>query len=212
MAFIRNAPTDLDMNNFISSLNQMGGIAKLARFIVTVSPVGDNNPLIQRYSTEQFRGMMYACFQAEFPGRGFQTFSTRYNGPEQIYPYNTEYSKCSLTFICRNNSVERKMFDDWQDLINPTTTFNFAYPENYYSDINIYHYSEYAEKSIVDKASSQLNYAWALRKAWPSLVKPQPVTWMDQEFLFLEVEFTYRYWDRSNWVDETPVRVVTPNI
>ena len=117
MAFISNAPSDLDLTKFVGSLNSMGGIAKLARFIVTVTPVG-NNPLSQKYDTNQFKGIMYACFQAEFPGRGFQTLSTRYYGPEQIYPFNTEYSKCSLTFMCRNNSVERMLFDDWQNLFD----------------------------------------------------------------------------------------------
>ena len=197
-----NAPSKLGLDNFVSSLDKMGGIAKLARFAVQIRPIGTDNALTSYNSV--LPDMIYACFQTEFPGRGFNTFSTRYYGPEQVYPYNTKYGTADFTFICRNNSIERKLFDDWQDAINPTSNFNFAYPSKYYCDIVMYQFSEIgiAANEKEDAGASTINYAWTLRKAWPSLVKPQAVTWMDTDFLFLQVEFTYKYWDRSTSIGE----------
>jgi hypothetical protein len=190
-----NKPTRLGLDYFQSSLNDMGVISKLARFAVQIKPIGSNR-LTSRPYYSQLNNLLYACYATEFPGRGFDLLSTRYYGAPQTFPINSKYGTAAFSFICRNNSLERQVFDDWQSIINPTTTFNFEYPNSYYSDIVMYHYSEIGEPNRPQNSSElQLNYAWTLRKAWPSLVKPQPVTWMDTDFLFLEVEFTYRYWD-----------------
>lgn len=44
-------------------------------------------------------------------------------------------------------------------------------------------------------------YGWTLRNAWPILVAPQQVTWQDQDILRLQVTFTYRYWDRKDFMN-----------
>jgi hypothetical protein len=215
-----NKPTRLGLDYFQASLNEMGGISKLARFAVQIKPIGSNKIVNQPYYSK-INQLLYACYAAEFPGRGFDLLSTRYYGPSQTFPINSKYGTAAFSFICRNNSMERQLFDDWQSVINPTSTFNFEYPGNYYSDINIFHYSEIGEPNRPQGSSElQLNYAWTLRKAWPSLVKPQPVTWMDTDFLFLEVEFTYRYWDYGDkasaageWYGDTnPPTPTPPNV
>ena len=43
-------------------------------------------------------------------------------------------------------------------------------------------------------------YGWTLRRAWPILVSPQQVTWQDQDILRLQVTFTYKNWDRENFM------------
>ena len=191
-----NAPTDLGINTFRGIQDGHGGPAKIARFMVQVRPIG-SNVLSSKPYFNKIADLKYACYQAEYPGKGFDTLTARYYGPPQVFPVNSKYGTSVLTFICHNSSLERQVFDDWQDAINNTNNFNFAYPETYYADIVIYHFSEEGNSTSATDGGLQLNYAWSLRKAWPSLIRPQPVTWMDTDFLFLEVEFTYRFWDRD---------------
>ena len=201
MANFPNAPQNLSLESFRASLDQMGGVAKAARFVVQIQPIGADNALNQKYSNN-LTNLMYACFAVDIPGRGFDVFSTRYYGPKQDLPFNSEYDDAvSLSLICRNGTgpngfSERAFFDDWQDLINPTTTFNFAYPSTYFCDVRILQFSEHANNEKT--GGSKLNYGWTLRKAWPAAVKPRPVTWMDTDFLYIDVALKFRYWDRSD--------------
>ena len=141
-----------------------------------------------------------------FRSRGFNVTETRYYGPSMSFPNNTMYGgAATMSFICRTNSPERMFFDEWMDLINPTSTFNFEYPSNYWGEIDIYQLSEFGTgntrtaKDPTVKLSQQAAYAWTLRKVWPTLIAPQQVTWADQDVLRLQVTFTYKYWDRPGY-------------
>lgn len=194
MANIRqsNLPQKLNMDDFISALDNLGSVAKSCRFIAKIMPNSDT--LKSRLpNSDDFH---LICDAAEFPGRGFNVTEARYYGPTRVFPNNTVYdSGYNLSFICRSVSRERQFFDDWMNFINPVNDFNFAYPNEYYADIGIYQLSEY---SGLSQNSDKPNYvyAWRLRNAWPTVVNPQQVTWADSDILRLQVTFTYRYWDR----------------
>ena len=209
MAFNNNntAPRNLDMNTFRSQLDAYGQVAKSARYVVRITPTGST--LRSKLATDA-QSLIYACDAFEFPGRGFNVTEVRYYGPAQSFPNNVLYSPSNASFICRNDSIERQFFDDWMDIINPTSNFNFDYAENYWADIDVFHYHEIgqlAEGTPLVLSQDELNkrstdpkpiYAWSLRKVWPTLVAPQQVTWADQDILRLQVTFTYKYWDRPN--------------
>lgn len=186
---------DLNMGRFRSVLDKGGSVAKGCRFLVTI-----RIPQAMQQRIKTFSGDMdYLCEAADFPGRGFSVAQSRQYGPSQVMPVNTEYQPMTLTFICRADSSERRFFDDWLDYINPVNNFNFEYPENYYSVINIY---QYAEWGTVGQSrppfTPQITYNWRLNKAWPTLIGEQGVNWVDQEYLRLQVTFAYKYWDRPN--------------
>lgn len=188
---------DTSLLRFRGILDNGGTVAKGCRYIVTITPPGD---LIQRDSGRRYKEMDYLCESASFPGRGFSVTQARYYGPSQVFPTNAEYEPMSLIFICRADSTERRFFDDWLDYINPVNTFNFQYPNKYYSTVDIYAYSEYAREGSGDAKGllPNITYHWRLNKAWPTLVADQPVNWADQEVMKLQVSFAYKYWDRPN--------------
>lgn len=204
-----NAPTQIDINTFRSQLDTYGSVAKGCRFAVKISAAG--NKLSNLLSTEKSRDLIFVCDAAEFPGRGFNVTDMRYYGPSQAFPNNVLYGPANFSFICRTQSMERKLFDDWMDLINPTTTFNFEYPSEYYSKIEIFQYAEYGTGDVTyspgnngnvkssgsQNVKSQAVYGWTLHKAWPTLVNAQAVTWNEPDILRLQVTFNYKYWDRS---------------
>lgn len=191
----QNGIKDLDIQKFRSVLDTGGSAAKACRFLVAIRPP---------QSLKSFPGdLHYMCETADFPGRGFGVTQARYYGPAQVFPNNTEYQPLALTFMCRADSRERRFFDDWLDFINPVNTFNFEYPNNYYSEIDIYQYSEWGRGSG-KKPTPNISYSWKLHKAWPTLVNDQATNWADQDILRLQVTFAYKYWDRPNLISGNP--------
>ena len=141
---------------------------------------------------------MLLCEATELPGRGFDISEIRYYGPSQFIPRNSKYSDShNLTFICRQDSYERQLFDDWLEIINPSNNYDFNYPNQYYSQIDVYQLAEFANTGRAGLATEpRAVYQWSLQKAWPMAVNPQPVTWGSQDILKLEVTFAFRNWIR----------------
>lgn len=218
-----NPPTQLDMEKMFSSLNANDSVAKGCRFIVRINL---SAPLLQqlRYQDQITSHLLYACESTEFPGRGFQTTEVRYYGPKQLMPNNTIYGEgINMSFICRSTSLERQFFDDWMDIINPPTSYHFKYPNQYYTDIEIFHFAEYGSlrEALVgesvrgiprtanpqNKYTPEPIYGFKLLKAWPSLVAPQQVTWVDADILRLQVTFSYKNWTRQGDSEKVADRV-----
>lgn len=208
-----NAPTQLELSNMIGSLDQNESITKGCRFVVRINI---SAPLLTRLNNASSIGnsLLYACDSAEFPGRAFQTTEIRYYGPKQMFPGNTTYGDgTNMSFICRSKTIERQFFDDWMDIINPPTSYHFKYPNQYYTDIEIFQYAEFGSLSgslvsesfqgIPRSANPQNKYvpepiyAWKLMKAWPMAVLPQGVTWADSDALRLQVTFAFKNWVRQ---------------
>lgn len=200
-----NFPLKLNMNNMISSLDGNNSVTKGSRFVAQINPTGSLFRQLDYWSTIN-ENLIYACDSAEFPGRAFNVTELRIYGPRQLTPSNTLYGDgISLSFICRAETKERQFFDDWMELINPTSSYHFKYPEEYYAEIDIVQYAEYGEGSTTPtvpndptvKYNPKPIYAWKLYKAWPTLVAPQAVTWADSDILRVQVTFAYKKWKRT---------------
>lgn len=193
------APTQLELQYFLGNADDFGSFLKSSRFIVRILPAGSSKiaGLLSSYG----RDLMYLCEAAEMPGRGFESIDVRYYGPNQKFPFQTRYEDINLTFICRSGGIERKIFDDWLQIIHPTNSFNFEYKENYRSTIDIFQYNDL----MIDMMNPDPEpiYSFTLKDAFPILVNPQPVTWADAEFLRLAVTFTYTSWSRKG-IDKEP--------
>ena len=197
---IQDAPAPLDMGTFRATSDRYGSLAKSCRFAVRILPTSINSPLMIGAYKDIFRDLIYLCEVAEYPGRGFESMSYRYYGPEQKQPFQSKYEDINLTFLCRTESPERQLFDDWMDLISPINTYDFNYKDDYACQIDIFQYSDFANSNT---RSPKAEYMFSLKDAWPVLVSPQQVTWADDQFLRLGVTFTYTKWMRGG-LDPTP--------
>lgn len=182
----------LTVQDFKSVSDKYEGLAKSARYTVFFK-LGRSIMSQLGYQTLA-NDLAYLCESTELPGRGFmQIDNIRYYGPSFKLPFQTSYEDITFTLLCRNKSVERQMFDDWMEIINPTNTFDFRYRDQYACEIDIFTYGEVPGPTGTAPKSE---YCFTLRNAWPVLINPQPVTWADDNVQRLGVTFTYEKWVR----------------
>jgi hypothetical protein len=187
---ISGAPENLDMQTFRSISDDYGGLVRSARFAAVIRPQGQFivglSPIIS--------DLPYLCEVSEIPGRGFMNIDLRYYGPNFKLPFQSQYEDINMTFLCRANSLERQFFDDWMTVINPINTWDFNYRDDYEAEIDIFQFGEVGEDSQSTGPTAQ--YKITMRNAYPVLVNPQPVTWGDDQFQRVVVNFTYTSWYR----------------
>lgn len=190
----QNPPANLNMVSFLATLDRLGSVAKQCRFAARILPAGGPNNILAANGMVQFMNEMTLLIEAtELPGRGFDYNETRYYGPSQYFAKNTKYGgSIEMQLICRTEGFERQFFDDWMQIINPVSSFDFNYPKEYYGEIQIFQLAEFGLFPSMPKPI----YQWSLHQAWPMLVNPQPVTWADTDVLKLKVQFAYKYWSR----------------
>ena len=138
-----------------------------------------DNPSMSRYLALQ-------CEAADLPGKSIITADAKIYGPGFKVPYQTQYNETSLTFLCTNEFFERKLFDKWLESIMPTDTNNLRFPKGknsrYLTNIKVVQYDEFIRQI----------YAVELMDAFPIGVSAQPVSWGEEGFHRLTVQFAYQ--------------------
>lgn len=131
------------------------------------------------------------CENAELPGRTLQTFDAKVYGPTFKVPYTSQYSDTTLTFICTNEFYERKLFERWIESINPTDTYNLRFPKGeegpsggtrYLSNIKVIQYDDFIRQI----------FAVELIDAFPIGIASQQLSWSEEGFHRLSVQFAYQ--------------------
>jgi len=144
------------------------------------SPIGANSTL-SRYLALQ-------CEAAELPGRTIMTHEAKVYGPTYKVPYQSQYGDgtITLTFLCTNEFWERKLFDRWLEAINPSDTNNVRFPKDeatrYMTPIKVIQYDDFIKQI----------YAVELMDAYPIGISSQALSWSDDNFHRLQVQFAYQ--------------------
>ena len=132
------------------------------------------------------RYLALQCESAELPGKTFQTADVKIYGPTFKVPYQTQYSDMSLTFLCTNEFYERKLFDRWMECIHPTDTNNLRFPKGqssrYLTNIKIIQYDDFIKQI----------FAVELIDAFPIGIAPQALSWGEDGFHRLSIQFAYQ--------------------
>jgi len=164
-----------DLGRFRSVLGVNKEVAEQCRFIV----------IIKRVTTGGVgQELPFLCSQAELPGRAFNADEVRYYGPTFKLPYQSTYTDFNLTFICRQEMREKEYFDDWMNQINPKSTYDFAYPHDYFAEIDVYQFSN----------TGKATYKQTYREAFPLNVFALPTDWESQSYHKQQVSFTFLDW------------------
>lgn len=140
-------------------------------------------------NSEMSRNLAILCENAELPGKNIISHdNVRVYGPGYKVPYQTQYNDMNLTFLCTNQFQERALFERWMEAIIPSDTFNPRFPKSeksrYMTNIRIIKYDEEANQVFVVE----------LVDAFPAGIAPQALSWSDDSFMRLTVNFSYRYY------------------
>jgi len=169
-------------NNIIENLLNLpnaifGTVSEAIGSAFGQSPVGSNST-ISRYLALQ-------CETAELPGRTLMTQEAKVYGPTYKVPYQSQYNEMTLTFLCTNEFWERKLFDRWIEAINPSDTNNLRYPkgpQTYMTPIKVIQYDDFIKQI----------YAVELVDAFPIGISAQQLSWSEDGFHRLSVQFAYQ--------------------
>lgn len=134
------------------------------------------------------RELALLCENAELPGKSFLTQDARVYGPTYKIPYQAQFSEMNLTFLCTNQFQERSFFERWMEAIIPSDTNNPRFPKSnrsrYMTNIRVIKYDDTANEVFVVE----------LQDAFPTALAPQQMSWQDDGFLRLTVQFSYHYY------------------
>jgi hypothetical protein len=174
-------------NSFIEKLLNLPNvlvaeITDAVQQVLGTQPDGQSrsdNPSMTRYLSLQ-------CESAELPGKTLLTADAKIYGPTFKVPYQTQYSDTTLTFLCTNEFYERKLFDRWLEAIMPTDTNNLRYPKGadsrYLTNIKVIQYDEFIRQIFIVE----------LIDAFPIGIAPQSLSWSEDGFHRLGVQFAYQ--------------------
>ncbi len=147
---------------------------------------GTTDEFSKTSNTQLTRYLALQCESAELPGRTLQTADVKIYGPIFKVPYQTMYADTTLTFVCTNDFFERKLFDRWMEAIQPSDTNNLRFPKGnntrYMTNIKIIQYDDFIKQI----------YAVELLDAFPIGVAPQAVSWSEDGFHRLSIQFSYQ--------------------
>lgn len=178
------------IDNFISTstLEQLLNLPNTLVSDVTdlLSRPISEGPLNNSSKTSITRYLSLQCDTAELPGKTLQTADVKIYGPTFKIPYQKQYNDISLSFICTNDFYERKLFDAWINAIMPSDTNNLRFAKDegtrYMTDIQILQYDDFIKQI----------YSVKLIDAFPIGLAAQPLTWSDDGYHRLTIQFTYQ--------------------
>lgn len=132
------------------------------------------------------RSLALQCESTEIPGKSLQTVDVKIYGPTFKVPIQSTYNEITFNFICTNNGFyERKVFERWIESIMPTDTNSLRYAkgnDSYLTQPKIIQYDDYVnEIHIVE-----------LIDAFPVSIAAQPLSWSEDNFHRLSVQFAYQ--------------------
>jgi hypothetical protein len=186
--YINNFVTNSIIDRLIASRDSLiqDITSALPSFVGTFLGQDPISPQALTANPETTRHLSMVCEGAEMPGKSLLTEKVKIYGPGFQVPYLTDYKDMNLTFLCTNKYSERKIFDRWIEAIIPSDTNNarFAKGESsrYLTNITITQYDE-----VVNRI-----YAVQLVDAFPTSIAPQPLSWNDDNFQRLTVNFSYQ--------------------
>jgi len=130
--------------SFIEAKSQVytTGIAKSNQYGLFFSePTGIISPI------ETSRRLSISCEECFFPGMNIFTADVRHYGNAFKFPYSREYmNEMTMIFRVGSDMYEKRIFEEWMDLMVSYDNHNHEYYDNYARDIYIAQFADYTEQ------------------------------------------------------------------
>ena len=134
------------------------------------------------------QNLTYRCDVAQLPGRSLDTTPRKTYGPVEKIPYLMTYNDVDLTFLIDDDMKQKYLFDGWINLINPYSSNDYGYKDEYSTTITINQYD----------VENKLSYSVDLIEAYPVSVNQMDLDWNNDGVHKLTVSFTYTYWKNNS--------------
>ena len=169
------------ISNFLASLTT--DMARPARFNVMI-PI----PIKLIAWRNIARTLSFRCENADLPSITLATTERKIYGPTEQQPYLRTYNTSSMTFMVTESMEEKKFFDAWVELINPSSTYDTNYKSDYITPITVNQYN----------VNDQIVYSVTLVDAFPVSVNQLDLDWSNEtSFHKLVVTFAYHTWEQN---------------
>lgn len=165
------------LNDFIAQVKKEG-LMRTNRYIVLMTmPTGMR-------SSVSMRKVLLLCDSINVPGVTISTTAARTYGEIREMPYEKIFAPANMSFYVDNKMEVKKIFDEWQAIIQDPETRNHGYYKDYTTDIKITILDSY------DNARYQVTLFDAYLKDLGSIQMSNE----SREVMKLNVTMQYKYW------------------
>lgn len=159
-------------------------LAKTYRYMVTVND--NKNSVISQLSGSNLNKLQFMCEQAEIPGKTLNAADIHIYGPNYKSPNEVLMNQSSLNFLVGADMAEKVFFDAWISYISGQANgYDMAFREDYATTIDI---TQFSDTDTIDDAGS---LTVTLNDCFPTAVTPLNLTWSDDNFHRIMVDFVY---------------------
>jgi len=174
-------PTGFNPIEFMSSVEEMGGLSRRNRYSMQITPP-------KTFSVPSGK-IDFLAQSVLLPSKQFATTENRIYGFSKNIPYDVTYEPILVTFFNPNDWSTRKFWDEWIDYIQNPSSFNM----NYYSQC-----TGTVEISVYDEEDTSLSdtprYTAVLQEAWPERMSAYALGYENTDLGNFEVSLRYKQW------------------
>ena len=184
---------DFTIHQFMSKVENLGGIARKNRFSVEITPPRSLNSEVESGTIN------FLAKTVSFPARTLGTTTYRSGGRFALtVPYETTYEPVGITMLNTNNQAPRIFWTDWLEHIQGMNSYNMQYYKKFIGTVKIMNFSE---DQVFQEAPSA-NYEVTLHEAYPKGMSAIEVGWENAELQDFEIDMQYSWWEASG---EAPI-------
>jgi len=139
----------MNVSNFITKLDESGGLAPMNRFIADITPPqGVSKPV----------NLPFFCDTAPHAAKTIMTSDLKHYGPVRKMAREHTYAEFQLGFIITNAWEARNFFIRWIDSMVDPLTANIRYYNKYKGDIKILSFDQTNEDVSINSATCITHY------------------------------------------------------
>ena len=159
-------------------------------------------PLISAYGLSGVDNPIVAvqlrCNDIRIPGRSVSTLPYRQYGPARNIPYEQIYSsEIEISFILDTFMSQRKLFDNWMNLMTDRNSYKMGYYDSYVGDLII---------SMLDRQGTQI-HTIKLLEVYPKIIGEIMVgNDKNDQAAIQDITLCYR-----KWIELTSTLEISPN-
>lgn len=165
----------MNIHEFRSKLGPKS-LAKSNRFrmVIPSAPVAVSS--LQDFS--------FLISDAVIPGKNLELETFRYYGLSFENPVHVKENPFSITFYVQDSLEQYNFFFDWLKYIYGDGSYDMRFKTEYATEIILEKLSEVGPETVTR--------TFKFRKAYPTSIQDQPLTWGDDEVMKTTVNFTYQ--------------------